>query len=180
MLIWDQRVVHGSTPNRSDSIRAAIPIRAYRADILRGCPMRARNRAQVITEKLVGFEDELTERFALDEDNRHQLHGARALKDLLPEKVVACVGGHVAAKRYLCTTDTAYCDKLSPTSLKSFHDQGGMMSDAELDEFRANPFFEDAVRLRRWDDTAKIADLKTEAVEHFVPLLQRSLIGDHL
>jgi predicted HD phosphohydrolase len=34
---------------------------------------------------------------------------------------------HVAAKRYLCTIDLTYKARLSPTSLKSYLDQGGPM-----------------------------------------------------
>jgi [1-hydroxy-2-(trimethylamino)ethyl]phosphonate dioxygenase len=78
---------------------------------------------------------------------------------------------HVMAKRYLCTVETGYLESLSPTSLKSFYDQGGLMSSQELDEFRTNPFFEDAIQLRRWDDEAKDENKTIPAIDDYAPLL---------
>lgn len=79
---------------------------------------------------------------------------------------------HVAAKRYLCTEDPEYLNKLSPTSKKSFFDQGGAMNRSELNEFEAEPHFKEAVRLRTWDDTAKDADKITQELEYFLPMIE--------
>ena len=79
---------------------------------------------------------------------------------------------HVAAKRYLCTTDPGYKDKLSPTSHKSFIDQGGEMSNDEMREFESSEFFEAAIRLRHWDDTAKDPENVDLTIEQFIPYVR--------
>ena len=46
------------------------------------------------------------------------------------------------------------------------------MSEAEVAEFRRGSFAEDAVSLRRWDDLAKVPELKTPAIEDFEQYLR--------
>jgi [1-hydroxy-2-(trimethylamino)ethyl]phosphonate dioxygenase len=41
------------------------------------------------------------------------------------------------------------------------------MSPSEVEEFRHNPHFADAVRLRQWDDRAKVVGLPTPPFAHF-------------
>ena len=78
---------------------------------------------------------------------------------------------HVAAKRYLCTVDESYFDQLSEPSVVSLKLQGGTMSDAEKAEFESSPYWKEALELRRWDDMAKIVDLKTPTVDHYLPMI---------
>ena len=85
---------------------------------------------------------------------------------------------HVAAKRYLCTVEPEYLAKLSPASLKSFYDQGGVMSQSEIDDFRDELYAFEAVQLRRWDDLAKDPQMQTPSIEDFADLLDR-LAEDH-
>ncbi|TGQ23805.1 phosphodiesterase, partial [Mesorhizobium sp. M00.F.Ca.ET.216.01.1.1] len=40
-------------------------------------------------------------------------------------------------------------------------------------EFRRNPFHEEAVRVRIWDEGGKVAGMKTRAFRDYVPLLER-------
>ena len=84
---------------------------------------------------------------------------------------------HVAAKRYLCTVDTEYQQQLSEPSLVSLRLQGGQMSPAELAAFRSPPNWEDALRLRKWDDLAKIANLATPSLAHFLPMLDKLVVS---
>lgn len=84
---------------------------------------------------------------------------------------------HVAAKRYLCTIDSSYEGKLSPTSYKSYLDQGGKMSDAERISFEAEPFYQESLRLRRWDDTAKDPDMVTRSLDEYQVLLESVFIS---
>ena len=65
LLIWNQRLIHGSTPNlmnTPDKCRAAIPIRAFSKQILLQQTKRSKARARAIERqiKLNGFESELT------------------------------------------------------------------------------------------------------------------------
>jgi predicted HD phosphohydrolase len=61
-------------------------------------------------------------------------------------------GRHVAAKRYLVVTDPGYASTLTQTSVSSLDAQGGAGVDAAL---VAHPWWPDALRLRRYDDSAK-------------------------
>lgn len=106
-------------------------------------------------------------------DDHHENSGFRYLEKHFPASVSEPVRLHVAAKRYLCTVDAAYESQLSEPSLVSFRLQGGKMSDAELDEFRANPDWQAALELRRWDDMAKVEDLETPDFDHFMPLIEQ-------
>ena len=109
-------------------------------------------------------------------DDGHEQRGyAWVLKHFGP-RVADPVRLHVSAKRYLCTTDPQYQQVLSRTSFKSYLDQGGSMSDAELLNFEAEPHFKAALRLRRWDDLAKDPERETPSIDAFVPQLEASLI----
>ena len=108
-------------------------------------------------------------------DDAHEDLGYRYLTQLFGDAVSEPVRLHVPAKRYLCTTDESYYDKLSEPSVVSLGLQGGKMSQEELDQFEANPHYREAVRLRRWDDEAKVVDLETPPLEHFVSYLRTSL-----
>jgi len=107
------------------------------------------------------------------EDKHHDDAGARLLEGAFPPAVTECVRLHVAAKRYLCATDDLYDDTLSAASKHSLALQGGPMSAAEIEAFRGLAFHADAVRLRRWDDSGKVAGLETMDFAAFKPLLQR-------
>lgn len=52
---------------------------------------------------------------------------------------------------------------------------GGAMKDDELQAFRAEPHFESAIRLRRWDDRAKVPWLATPPLENIAVYLDRVL-----
>jgi predicted HD phosphohydrolase len=111
-----------------------------------------------------------------DDQNLDDAHEQRAyewIKSHFGKAVADPVRLHVAAKRYLCTVEPEYLAKLSPASLKSFHDQGGVMSQSQIDDFRDEPFAFEAVELRRWDDLAKDPQMQTPRIEDFAPLLDR-------
>jgi [1-hydroxy-2-(trimethylamino)ethyl]phosphonate dioxygenase len=106
-------------------------------------------------------------------DDRHEELAARWLEARFGPSVVEPVRLHVAAKRYLCAMEPEYQDELSPPSLLSLQLQGGPMSDEEVRGFRGNPHYEAAIRLRRWDDTAKTPNLPTPPLEHFAIHIDR-------
>jgi phosphonate degradation associated HDIG domain protein len=107
------------------------------------------------------------------EDKHHDEAGGEVLAPFFPPVIVECVRLHVSAKRYLCATDPTYFGKLSPASVHTLSLQGGPMSAEEVAEFRSNPFHDEAVRVRIWDEGGKVADMKTRAFRDYVPLLQR-------
>ncbi|WP_027169052.1 HD domain-containing protein [Mesorhizobium sp. WSM3224] len=107
------------------------------------------------------------------EDKHHDEAGGEVLAPFFPPVIVECVRLHVSAKRYLCATDPTYFSKLSPASVHTLSLQGGPMSAEEVAEFCRNPFHEEAVRVRIWDEGGKVADMKTRAFRDYVPLLER-------
>jgi len=107
------------------------------------------------------------------EDKHHDEAGGEVLAPFFPPVIVECVRLHVSAKRYLCATDPTYCGKLSPASVHTLSLQGGPMNAEEVAEFRGNPFHEEAVRVRIWDEGGKVANMKTRAFRDYVPLLER-------
>jgi gamma-butyrobetaine dioxygenase len=80
---------------------------------------------------------------------------------------------HADAKRFLCTTEAAYHDLLSPASKRTLVMQGGLMSGEEVAAFTAHPWCADAVALRRWDDQAKVAGKRTTPLAGREALLRR-------
>jgi phosphonate degradation associated HDIG domain protein len=108
-------------------------------------------------------------------DTRHEQVGHAFLSEHFGPEVSEPIRMHVAAKRYLCATDPAYMDELSPASILSLELQGGPYSAAEVEAFERSPYAQDAVRLRRWDDVGKIAGLETPDLEHYRPVLEAAL-----
>jgi phosphonate degradation associated HDIG domain protein len=109
-------------------------------------------------------------------DDRHEAVGHDFLGRHFPTDVTDPIRLHVAAKRYLCTTEPAYIALLSADSILSLKLQGGVMSSLEVATFRSERHAEAAVRLRRYDDLAKVKDLPTPDLTHFASYLTRCYI----
>jgi len=106
-------------------------------------------------------------------DDHHENSGARFVAEHFGPEVAEPVRLHVAAKRYLTAVEPDYMAKLSEPSITSLMLQGGPMSATEQEEFRQNPHWEAAVRLRRYDELAKVPGATTPSVDDFAPLLER-------
>lgn len=119
--------------------------------------------------------DELPNDSAANLDDDHEAIGYQFLLEHFGAQIADPVRLHVVAKRYLCTTQPNYEGKLSPTSRKSFHDQGGNMSSSEIEEFESEPYFRDALQLRIWDDTAKDPQARTPSLEEFARIVETVL-----
>ena len=103
-------------------------------------------------------------------DDRHQYYGVSALKGMFPDAVLVPIRLHVEAKRFLCATEPGYWESLSQDSKRSLELQGGRHTAAEAAAFIAQPYAADAVKLRRWDDVAKVADRETPDLEYYLTL----------
>ncbi len=108
-------------------------------------------------------------------DDRHEEIGFAYLEDRFGPDVTEPVRLHVAAKRYLCGKESDYFAKLSSDSVLSLSLQGGPMSADEIAAFEALPYWREAVKLRRYDEQAKVKGLTTPPVSHFVPFVEQSL-----
>ena len=84
---------------------------------------------------------------------------ARAwLETRFGERAGWLAGAHVAAKRHLVATDPGYARELSVASIASLAVQDARAegrADA-IAAFAEHPWWDDALRLRRWDDAAKV------------------------
>lgn len=103
----------------------------------------------------------------LQENEKHELVAATILSRWFPPSVTSPIALHVAAKRYLVATDPSYVDGLSQASVQSLLVQGGPMSPEEVVRFRRLRGAEDACRLRRWDDGAKVVNRLVPPIEHY-------------
>ena len=108
-------------------------------------------------------------------DDQHEALGYAFLVHWFGPDVTEPVRLHVAAKRYLCATEADYFSKLSRDSVLSLSLQGGPMSAGEVAAFAAIPQAADAVRLRRFDEQAKVKNLQTPAVDYFMPVVARCI-----
>jgi len=108
-------------------------------------------------------------------DTRHEDAGARVIAGHFPKRVVDCVRHHVAAKRYLCATDPEYAARLTPASVLSLGLQGGPMSEDEIAQFRSEPYLDDILQVRRWDDIGKDPNRTPPPFSHYRPVLDRVL-----
>ncbi len=106
-------------------------------------------------------------------DDRHEESGERYLRRHFTPGVGGPVRLHVPAKRYLCAVEPGYFAALSPPSVASLALQGGPMTPAECRAFEADPYYAAAVRLRRWDDAAKVPGLTTPLFAYHLPVLER-------
>jgi len=100
-------------------------------------------------------------------DARHEESGAHWLATRFASEVAEPVRLHVRAKRYLCATDAAYLSTLSPASRITLKLQGGPMSAAQAAQFESEPYWRDAVLIRRCDDEGKVAGLATWGLEAY-------------
>jgi [1-hydroxy-2-(trimethylamino)ethyl]phosphonate dioxygenase len=108
-------------------------------------------------------------------DDTHEDVGAAWLEQHFGLAVSVPVRLHVAAKRYLCAVDPSYLSGLSSASQLSLKLQGGPFTPAEARAFELQPHFEAAVKLRRWDDGAKVPGLDVPGLEAYRPALSHAL-----
>jgi phosphonate degradation associated HDIG domain protein len=110
-------------------------------------------------------------------DDEHERRGAEWLSDSFPKSVSQPVLLHVMAKRYRCAVDPAYLDQLSPASLLSLQLQGGPLDEQQASQYRADPFYEDSLLLRSWDEAAKVPGEETESLGFLLQYVSRVAVG---
>jgi len=90
------------------------------------------------------------------------------------ERVGWLAGAHVAAKRYLVAVEPGYGAGLSAESVATLRIQGGADVD---DEWVSHPWWSDAVRLRRYDDCAKVPGAQAPSIDDVVEVARRVCAG---
>lgn len=112
-------------------------------------------------------------------DDRHEYVALPFLRDLFDDAVLQPIRLHVDAKRYLCArgdgvkNGAQYWADLSADSKRSLELQGGIFTGSEADRFISQPHADGAVKVRVWDDAAKVADAVTPPLDHYLAIAER-------
>ena len=110
-------------------------------------------------------------------DDQHQYFAIPFLRPIFPAAVVEAIRLHVDAKRALCALEPDYYEALSEDSKRSLTLQGGIFSREETEAFLAKPFAQDAIRVRRWDDAAKIPGEVTPPIGQYLAIAARCTLA---
>ena len=108
-------------------------------------------------------------------DGNHETIGANYLKKFFSNEITEPILLHVDAKKYLAR-DKKYFNSLSKASKVSLKLQGGIMSDNEAKKFEQKKNYEDAIKLRRFDEGAKKQNIKIKNIEDYKELLISKII----
>ena len=108
-------------------------------------------------------------------DGKHEDIAYQYLKKYFKKNVVDPIKNHVKAKRYLARNQKYY-EILSPASITSLHLQGGVMNDEEAKEFKKEKFFDDSIKLRKFDEAAKKTDIEIKDINEYKDVLILNLL----
>ena len=87
----------------------------------------------------------------------HEKVGAEYLRRQgFSDRMCRLIASHVNAKRYLTWKYPEYYEQLSGASKKTLEFQGGRMEEPEARNFEADPLFDLYIKMRRWDEAAKV------------------------
>ena len=110
-----------------------------------------------------------------NKDGKHEDIGYEFLKKYFKKDVLGPIKNHVKAKRYLAR-GSKYYELLSKASKISLKLQGGIMNNEEAIIFEKDEFFKNSIKLRKFDEVAKIAGLKIKSINEYKSLLESKLI----
>jgi phosphonate degradation associated HDIG domain protein len=106
----------------------------------------------------------------------HEELGAEFLREKgFSKKVTRLVESHVEAKRYLTFKDPAYYANLSEASKRTLEYQGGPMTSEEAGAFEQYPLFNLIIRMRNWDEQAKIEQQPLPDLKHYREMMLHHL-----
>jgi phosphonate degradation associated HDIG domain protein len=96
----------------------------------------------------------------------HESLGSQYLREKgFSEKIARLVESHVPAKRYLTYKYPEYYNRLSEASKITLEKQGGVMSKTEAKQFEEDGFHLLFIKIREWDDKAKIEHVPLPSLE---------------
>jgi 2-amino-1-hydroxyethylphosphonate dioxygenase (glycine-forming) len=106
----------------------------------------------------------------------HEELGAEFLREKgFSKRITRLVESHVEAKRYLTYKDPAYYANLSDASKRTLEYQGGPMTAEEAGAFEQYPLFDLIIRMRNWDEQAKIERQPLPDLGHFREMMLHHL-----
>jgi 2-amino-1-hydroxyethylphosphonate dioxygenase (glycine-forming) len=110
----------------------------------------------------------------------HEAVGADYLRERgFSEKIATLIQSHVAAKRYLCFVNQRYYDNLSHASKMTLAFQAGPMTAEEAKAFENNPLKNLIIRMRTWDEEAKVKDVPVPDLSVYRQKIVRHLSSDN-
>lgn len=117
-----------------------------------------------------------TERMGELGAQQHDKLGGNYLRPLgFSERIAQLVESHVAAKRYLTFHEPAYYETLSEASKQTLEYQGGPMKSEEAQAFEQDALFELMIKMRQWDDEAKVPDQPVKNLDYYRQMCLRYL-----
>ena len=109
----------------------------------------------------------------------HEKLGADFLRSKgFSEVIASLVQNHVQAKRYLTYHYPEYYQQLSEASKKTLELQGGVMSLEEAMRFEADKLFDLHIKLRRWDEKAKLEKQTMPPLQKYKEMAMRHLAAN--
>jgi 2-amino-1-hydroxyethylphosphonate dioxygenase (glycine-forming) len=106
----------------------------------------------------------------------HEQLGAEFLREMgFSKKIARLVESHVEAKRYLTYKDPAYFANLSEASKRTLDYQGGPMTEDEASAFEQYPLFALIIKMRNWDEQAKIEHQPLPDLQHYRQMMLHHL-----
>ncbi len=106
----------------------------------------------------------------------HELSGSHyLLKKGFSKKIAALVASHVATKRYLTYSNPGYYLELSQASKNTLKFQGGPMNAIEALKFESNELFSFFIKIREWDDRAKVVGEPVKNLSYLKMLCRKHL-----
>ena len=108
-------------------------------------------------------------------DGKHEDIGYEYLKKFFKREVVEPIKNHVLAKRYL-VREKKYYECLSDASLISLKLQGGILNNKEAKLFEKDQFFNESIKLRKFDELAKKTNIKIKSINDYKDLLSSQLL----
>ena len=108
------------------------------------------------------------------EDARgHGERGAQLMANMLPARSLFCIQYHAESKIYLCQTNPNYRASLAGASVKTLAVQSANYDQARLDDLSGHRWWQDALRVRVWDDTAKVKGRETRPLGYWIDRLEK-------
>ena len=106
----------------------------------------------------------------------HEEVGAEFLQQKgFSKRLIRLVEAHVEAKRYLTYKSPEYYDRLSDASKKTLEFQGGRMTADEAAAFEQHPLFHLIIRMRNWDEEAKVEKVPLPELSKYRDMIFRHL-----
>jgi len=107
----------------------------------------------------------------------HESLGGEFLREKgFSEKIARLVESHVAAKRYLTYRHPGYYNKLSEASKITLEKQGGRMNEMEAKQFEEDHLHLLFIKLREWDDKAKMERIPLPSLEIYKQMALQHLV----